>query len=837
MNGAIADLQQARLSVAPSAPHINDKLIARAGWLATLLANSDFHLHRQKALLFAALAKQVIPIDKSIEALCYTIFARTGALPAAMHLNQLVGTAFQYQGPSLGPLSDEFAASYNAAYSAEANKLLTEFQIRTSNALSKSEGAVISAPTSAGKSFVVHQFVKSQLRKGDFHALFIVPTKALIAQVSAVYRRFAVQEKRELAVLSSVPEDMTVFEGNIVLVLTQERCVRLLSSPFAKELSFIFADEIQGLEDGDRGALLEYVLHELRHKLPLARMFAAGPFIADGQGLGKALFERECISLETQDSPVSQMVIEVTPVKRARELVLKVLNSEPSQDSAFVVSTIRSLYSRWQASQTTAIADAVEIFGGTTSSIVYAKGPGTAQNWAAEYSELFEPAKVLSVEAQELIYFVNESIHPRCSLIECLKRRIAYHHAALPDFVREEVESLFCDGDIDVLFCTSTLLEGVNLPAEKIFVVSPKKAEESLSPFEFKNLIGRAGRLDQHLCGLVYCIQTPNSDGARWLDAYRNDTRKEVKPTVARKLLEKFEMISGLLAAGQPVTEPAFEKELRSTAVILRSRHLSQPENISHYLKGKGLADVQTDKIVVALEKTAATFSVPREVVLKNPYVDPVLQNRLFELVQGDPGKWKIRRERGFATDFESVFKQLDDVFGIIDEIAPKGDKSIYRNELLAFAKLWLRGRPFREIVTRALPSKDRTDPDVSSVAVDKAIKKAMDIVTKDVAFVTAKYFAVLVEMLKVVLTEDNIEDYAMTLSLPIMLELGCSDPRALALIVACVPRAAALKLIQSMPADVEEPVVWLGVNQSYKAFDSLPSIYRKILRRIGIWT
>lgn len=190
-NAVLGELQQLRLLPSASKEASTPKHFSRASWIATLLANSPSHVHRRKALLFAALAKQVLQQHALVETLCYAIFARTGALPAAMHLSKVVDDTQQYSGPRLGPLSDEFAAAYKSAYSKDSKMLLTDFQKRTTKGLIELDAGIISAPTSAGKSFIVHQYVKSQISSGPFVALFIVPTKALIAQTCAVYRRFS----------------------------------------------------------------------------------------------------------------------------------------------------------------------------------------------------------------------------------------------------------------------------------------------------------------------------------------------------------------------------------------------------------------------------------------------------------------------------------------------------------------------------------------------------------------------------------------------------------------------------------------------------------------------
>lgn len=840
LNYVLTCLQRATLSRSEIQNAEFSRLFSRAGWLATFLSNSKSHKHRQKSLLFAALAKTMLPNDTSVEALCYTIFARTGTLPAAMHLSKLVNEKLEYIGPDLGTLSDEFFASYMDSYSdLGGGRILTEFQKSTANSLSKERCGIISAPTSAGKSFIIHEYVKSRLKNREvFIALFIVPTKALITQICAIYRKFMVREGIDMSIFSSVSDQMEVSSKSAILALTQERCIRLLSQPFAKELSFVFVDEIQSLENDGRGALLEYVLHEITTVAQKAKFFAAGPFIAMGADLGQNLFAQRCPSIYTEDSPVSQMVIQLTPVKDSKSLQVKVVDSSgPEQDFAFEFETDRSHYSRWQGSHTKAVCDAVDLFSTDSPSIVYARGPGTAQNWAKSYASGIDACDNLAIEMKDLIAYIKDSIHPQCSLVNCLLRRVSYHHAGLPDFVREEIEELFAQREIHVLFCTSTLLEGVNLPADKIFIVSARKADEDLKPFEFKNLIGRAGRLDQHLCGMVYCIQVPNDEESDWIEAFRKDIRKEIRPTIDERFISSFDKIRSLLFDGTPLLPEEDELKLRGTVTILRSRYLRGVELATNYLASKNLSEDQQNSLLAALSNSAQLLSIPPELALKNPYTDPFLQNQLYEQVKAEPRQWIIRRKAGFSTDLKNVFKQLDEIFHIIEEIKPNGNHSFYRSDLLTFAKLWLHGKPFNEIIIRALPSKLRTATNVETEDVDKAIKKAMDFITKDISFVTAKYFSVLSEIIRSVVAEKDLDDYAMTLALPMMLELGCSEPKTLALITAGIPRGAAIKIAPLVPDIEEDPVSWIMLNKSNHQLQRLPLIYKKILIRNGIWS
>ena len=96
-----------------------------------------------------------------------------------------------------------------------------------------------------------------------------------------------------------------------------------------------------------------------------------------------------------------------------------------------------------------------------------------------------------------------ETTKNKVKLRELLKRGIAFHHADLTVEERREVEDAFRNREISVLFCTSTLARGINLPANVIVflgwgnsVTYGEQNYHSQSQFsnEFNNWIGRIGR-------------------------------------------------------------------------------------------------------------------------------------------------------------------------------------------------------------------------------------------------------------------------------------------------------------------------------------------------------
>ena len=100
------------------------------------------------------------------------------------------------------------------------------------------------------------------------------------------------------------------------------------------------------------------------------------------------------------------------------------------------------------------------------------------------------------------------SEHP---LVNSILYGVAYHHGDLPIEVRKEIEKAYKADLIDILACTTTLSDGVNLPI-KNFVLGSFTSYEGkykLSIADFKNIVGRAGRAYIDTEGKIFLIFHP----------------------------------------------------------------------------------------------------------------------------------------------------------------------------------------------------------------------------------------------------------------------------------------------------------------------------------------
>ncbi len=97
--------------------------------------------------------------------------------------------------------------------------------------------------------------------------------------------------------------------------------------------------------------------------------------------------------------------------------------------------------------------------------------------------------------------------------IEPITRGIASHHAGILPVWKHFIEQLFEEGLIKVVFATATLAAGINMPARTTVISSLKRRTEKghtlLTPSEFLQMAGRAGRRGLDSVGYVVTVETP----------------------------------------------------------------------------------------------------------------------------------------------------------------------------------------------------------------------------------------------------------------------------------------------------------------------------------------
>ncbi len=84
------------------------------------------------------------------------------------------------------------------------------------------------------------------------------------------------------------------------------------------------------------------------------------------------------------------------------------------------------------------------------------------------------------------------------------KRGISIHNGSMPKFIQIKMVNMFNkENHVNTILSTSSLIEGVNTPTKNIFIKDSKIFDKK-NIIKYKNLIGRAGRLNVTPVGKIY---------------------------------------------------------------------------------------------------------------------------------------------------------------------------------------------------------------------------------------------------------------------------------------------------------------------------------------------
>lgn len=357
-----------------------------------------------------------------------------------------------------------------------------------------------SAPTSMGKSFLMRQFMIDKIKngfKGNF--ALVVPTKALINELVG-----KIVGDIEPYVLSmdyrvvKTPDDMVLMgQHNFVFVMTQERMFHLLVTKPELAIDYIFIDEAHKISQHDsRSVFYLKILSMLSSRKNKPHVIFASPNIPNPEEYLK-LADPAGKYYRTTYSPVSQIKY-IINLQTGKHYVYNDYARIPIQIGKAVrrdtfidiVDKIGNQKTRQSNSQ--------------TKNLIYCRSVFKAISYAKQFGD---KCKDLNDETlNQLSKDISNQIHRDYFLVELIRKGIAYHVGYIPSNLRQRIEEQFVNGKIRFLFCTSTLIEGVNLPADNLFITSNRNGGDRFDKVSFQNLMGRVGRIDFNLFGNVFLV-------------------------------------------------------------------------------------------------------------------------------------------------------------------------------------------------------------------------------------------------------------------------------------------------------------------------------------------
>lgn len=343
----------------------------------------------------------------------------------------------------------------------------------------KSNSQVIVAPTSYGKTELILSFLTSDNYK---KTCIVTPTKSLLAQTKKrIINHFGYTK------IITYPEMYNDRDDKIIAVLTQERLLRLLQNNPNLKFDLLIIDEAHNLLDSfskedSRSVILGSVIVICNKRNNNLVCKYLTPFLKSKESLNLVSIQKNIEWYSVTEMIKSEMFYFYDLVNNKKE----VLDQYAGSRKKLINMNTEALKSD---------ADIV-MNNCDEKNIVYLNSPKKLEQFAKELS-----SKLVDLNIDRLIKASNdlkEYIHDDYILASYLNKGIIYHHGSIPEQVRYFIEELYIEiPEIKILIANSTLLEGVNIPATKMFILDPSRGRGYLSPSSFHNLIGRICRFSE----------------------------------------------------------------------------------------------------------------------------------------------------------------------------------------------------------------------------------------------------------------------------------------------------------------------------------------------------
>jgi len=347
---------------------------------------------------------------------------------------------------------------------------------------------LIAGPTSAGKTFCGEiAAVAALVRRRK--VIMLVPLKSMAEERYAYYHEsYAAAGIRMTIVTGDHPENDAVFAAGRfdLAIVIYEKFNRFLTGrlDFLRQVGLVIVDEIQMIADPERGGELEILLAKIIGSPYEPRMVALSAVLDDPNELADWL-ESRVVSESVRPVDLLQGVARegyfyfrsFNSGREGREKCdLRVDNDESGEGLIEFLKKDESCQLVFLKSRRETIEAAIRLAGAV-------RWPSAERSLASLAGE--EPG------------FLERSLRLT------LSRGIAFHNADLTPRQRKVIEEGYHRREIRVIFATTTLAMGVNLPAETVILETMKYVSGAsggkaalvpMTPGEFRSIAGRAGR-------------------------------------------------------------------------------------------------------------------------------------------------------------------------------------------------------------------------------------------------------------------------------------------------------------------------------------------------------
>ncbi len=540
--------------------------------------------------------------------------------------------------------------SLGGANTTSSGDILTPVQASVRNAIGANQYISISAPTSAGKSYAIRDY----LIESDGDAVVVVPSRALIAEyVSSLRSQFETQ--RDVMIMPFVDHIFTDRIRRRVFVLTPERAREIVSSKRSLDVKLFFFDEAHVSEEEGRGVVFDILVRRVMKKFPSAKLIFAHPFVDNpsAQLQKHGIPDRSSYSKAYSQGAVGKVFIYrhkngddyyFSPFEEKGHLQKNSVKFRGSFTD-FALDPGRTLL---------AYVSKNSIYNGTFLDTFHAT--------IKKFKPIVDPeARAIIEEIKRLIGADGRA--QRSAMVELMKVGVVIHHGSVPLEVRFLIERFIRLKHARICFATSTLAQGINMPFDVVWLETMRLSDATSEKrsLSFKNLIGRAGRLTREKkfdYGYVY-TKSPVLLSERLLDTYELSPESVLEAQEEDVSSDDWEIVKA-------IREDTYDDEMH------------MPESRKSRLK--------SDRALAAMASVLDTV-YPRGVIG-------------FEHLRGVSGR--LARE-SLRTDLRVIYEIY------LDRALKNGEASVFHEAVSVLSQVFA-GRTFKEIAGTRFARVSRRD-------------------------------------------------------------------------------------------------------------------------------
>jgi len=332
-------------------------------------------------------------------------------------------------------------------------------QLAVQDGLLEGQHLLVVSATASGKTFIGEMAGMKNFLEGRGRMLFLVP---LVALANQKYQRFRDRYGHLMRVTLqtgvsrlNLPETRPAGERDInapVVVGTYEGIDHALRTGRSlKDIGTVVIDEVQMLEDPDRGHRLDGLIARLKHVAPDAQFL----YLSATIGLPGLLAEKLRANLVRYAA---------RPVALERHLIFV----ERAKKNGFIKQMV-------------------------------------AEEYKIKSSKGYRGQTIVFTNSRARCHVIADA----------LGKKAAPYHAGLTSQERRDVERRFANGELAAVVTTAALAAGVDFPASQVVFDALAMGIEWLTVQEFHQMMGRAGRPDFHDLGRVVIMAEPGGSYSR----------------------------------------------------------------------------------------------------------------------------------------------------------------------------------------------------------------------------------------------------------------------------------------------------------------------------------